>query len=221
LVTIAGMRQSGSTLLYNVVFFLYQAHGIEFDCGYISRFDALDQSKRLLVKSHEYEPRVHDGAFIISTRRDVRDAVASRFRRAESGGRPITRIGAQSALSWANRQIALHAAFQPRAQFEFVYEDYKLDPAGVVHRIQEILFDRADSAIAKEAIQRAETLHKQDATPQTSAHGDGGEFDRHLLSKSHVTNGGIVGGYRSTLTAAEIADIEGAHGGWLRRYGYL
>lgn len=216
------MRQSGSTLLYNILRLAYEAKGIDHDCGFVLRFDAMDKTRRLLVKSHEFDPRVHgDGAYVITLMRDVRDTVASRFRRFERTGKIVERKDGGDAERVAREQVALHAAFARRADFELVYEDYKRDPERAIGALFADLFGEVDEGLVRAAIAAAEDLQNSDAVPKKSRHGDKkSEFDRHLLSKSHVTNGGAIGGYAETLRPDEIVAFERACGRWLRANGY-
>lgn len=221
IVTVAGMRQLGSTLIYNILRMVYEAKGIDYDCGFVLRFDDMDKSKPLLVKSHEFDARVHgEGVYIINMVRDVRDTVASRFRRYERIGRVFARKDGADAAGVAREQVALHAAFTTKARFELVYEDYKQRPEHVIGMLCADLFGAPDVEAVRTAIVGAENLYASDNIPMKSRHGDKQGFDRHLLSKSHVTNAGAVGGYADTLRKDEIAAIEKVCGRWLRAYGY-
>lgn len=221
-VSLAGMRQSGSTLIYNVLVNLYDVVGFDFRCGYIDRLDSFFQDdKPVIVKSHEYDPRVHgDDWFVLTMRRDVRDTVASRIRRFEKIGTPVDRIGVRGALSIADEQIQIHAQLAERSDLEIAYEKYKAQPIKEVRKIADVIICGVDNRRIKRSINKAEHLHRKSNTPRNSKHGIDQAFDRTLLSKSHVTNGGKIGGYLGTLRQDEIDAICDKHEGWLRRYGY-
>ena len=45
-------------------------------------------------------------------------------------------------------------------------------------------------------------------------------FKKTLLSKSHITNGGKVGSFTTTLSTNELSQVEQSFREWLLQYGY-
>ena len=219
IVTVAGMRQSGSTLTYNIILNLYRLLGIPVACGYVTRLDELLESgsEHLLIKSHEFDERLHGSpeTFVVTVKRDVRDTVASRFRRFARIDRPFERKDAGDALAVAGEQIDIYESLKDRSDYEFVYEAYRADRVRAAMELAGAVFGRVDKRKLKRALHKAEKLHTTKEVPETSQHAADARFDRHLLSQSHITNAGRVDAFRSTLRPDEVAAINGTFGGWL------
>src|SRR3546814_19142334 len=85
-IVIAGMRHSGSTAIFNIVRLALKQRGVDF----ASFYSEAAQAERLhdpdcpllLIKTHEFRDDVASRAsMVITTRRDLRDTVASAQRR--------------------------------------------------------------------------------------------------------------------------------------------
>lgn len=204
-IVVAGMRHSGSTALFNAIklaleqkqasFISFYSEGQNANCLGSSNGDLL------LVKTHELRDDVVAHArSIITTRRDLRDTVASATRR----NFPLLRkIG--SAAEYAKYNRSLHDIWMPHSGCEFVYEAFMANPVAEVSRVLEHL--------GMEGVD-------VDAICRQLQHLPTDQYDSTLLSPHHITDPEHKESYRTTLASADVEKIERDHAAWLVRYGY-
>jgi len=214
-IVIAGMSQSGSTLLFNLIRQIYLQSGVSVYSAWFSDYHNKRKEKAHILKIHSFNPHVLEWAdLVFTTRRDLRDCVASALRRSE------TYLHTNAAL-FARVRVQEYKDWEHHSDFEFVYEDYCHNPEPVVTKIVEKL--QIDPALIDiKAVIHAviELSHSQDL-PKTDDFSNP-LYKQTLLSKSHLTNGGKVGGWKNGgLLTHEIKIIHNEHGDWLREKGYL
>lgn len=204
-IVIAGMRHSGSTALFNLVRLALEHKGVQFTSLYSegkSGESINDPAPgTLLIKTHELRDDVITRAdVIITTRRDLRDTVASAKRRDFP---LLKRLGDASEYAKYNR--ALHDIWLPYSNYEFVYEAYIADPLGESRRLLDFIgMGEMD----------VETIHERVSSLPTDQYGTT------LLSPLHVTDPLRVMSFHNTLSEAQLSRINTDNAAWLRRYGY-
>lgn len=204
-VLVAGMVHSGSTALYNVVRLAMKNAGVPFVSGYAeqegAKQTALSSGDARLIKIHEYRDDIAGMAdFVITTRRDLRDTVASAARRKFPAYR--TRGGA---VAYARYNRSLYDVWAERSDYEFVYERFMQSPVPV---IQEVL-----SALGLDDIDATTIFEEVRALPTD-------DYTTTLLSPSHVTDPQRVHTYADTLSLEHLREIEEQHFEWLSKFDY-
>jgi len=202
-ILVAGMRHSGSTALFNIIRLGLEKSGHEFISGY-SEYESLASKIRQagcigLIKTHEFRDDLLSMADVVfTTRRDLRDTVASAVRREF----PILKkLG--SAIEYAKYNRSLFDLWSHHTDFQFVYEDFIRNPLESVDKIIEFLGLDKDHV---EAI-----CHEVSNLPKD-------DYQTTLLSESHITDPGHEKSYLDTLSKDDISMINANHYMWLKSY---
>ena len=225
---ITGMPQAGSTLCYNIVRLLieYSGHYLEghIQCrGHVYTKEGSKHPPYAIAKQHdlppgsplyEYKP---SNVYVVNVKRDLRDAIASALRK-----RPD--LEERSHPNWileaCERNIKWHASWKILTDYEWIYEKYKADPIQETTVLQRVLnFDLTPTQI-EEIVLKAESLK--------SKIGNFGSIEERLnfedmtrMDKTQITNKGIIGSYKESLSLEQIKLIENTHGDWLKEHGYM
>lgn len=203
-IVVAGMRHAASTALFNILRLGLERAGKTFESFYSEgpRRNLLSDPERplLLIKTHELrDDVVAQATLIITTRRDLRDTVASARRREFP---MLAKVG--GVVEYAKYNRALHEIWAPRSHFEFVYEDYMARPERETARVLALagLGGVDPSAIHSEVLDLP--VDRYETT----------------LFNTQVTDPMRVRSYADTLTESEVIRISRDHRSWLRRYAY-
>lgn len=204
MIVVAGMRQSGSTALFNLIRLALKEGGLHYTSFYSEGTNKEllgdPDSGPLLIKTHEVRDDVLLRAdVIITTRRDLRDTVASAKRRKFP---LLERLG--SVAEYAKYNRALHDVWLPHSNYQFVYENYMAAPETEARKLLSFLGLEAD----------AESLCTQVANLPDD------NYSTTLLSSTHITDPYRAMTFGDTLDPAQIIRINTDHAGWLQRYGY-
>lgn len=204
-IVIAGMRHSGSTALFNIVRLALKQRGADF----VSFYSEGIQSERLhdpscpllLIKTHEFRDDVASRAsMVITTRRDLRDTVASAKRRKFP---TYERLG--GAVEYAKYNRTLHDIWHRHSDYEFVYETYMAEPLAEMTKLFRFIgLDGLDVA----------AVHAEVSTLPVD------QYRESLLSPVHITDPEHLLSFKDSLVESEIARINRDHTAWLQRYGY-
>jgi len=239
-ILVAGMPQSGSTLLYNIILNLFKhtttemiTVGSKADCSATNLLTLHSSRKGIgLWKSHgrDFNCEImlqHENIKIFTTRRDIRDCVASNIRKQKTQG--LSNIAddyPQSNREKYIRAYTIHTLnayndWKDRSDFEFIYEAYKNTDQG--HKISIILSIAQILNLSPTTTQVKNILHfVEELLPAAVAENiDHPLIKESMLSKEHITNQGIVGGYKDTLYPIEIKAIEELAENWLQQKGYM
>jgi len=221
---ITGMSQAGSTLCYNMVRLLVECAGYPVKAWHqerrcIYRKDRAKQREYVLIKQHDLSPASpisydkRPEAHVINVKRDLRDATASAYRKFPDKDK-------FDILKAAARNIEWYNCWTHLADYEWVYEDYKKKPQTILSAIQRVFGFELGLCELNEIIKEAEGL--QHETLKFKSIAERLDFeDMTRMDKTQITNKGIIGGYKDTLSTEEIELIEDAHGPWLRQHGYM
>ncbi len=204
-IVIAGMRHSGSTALFNILRLALKQKGLPFTSFYSEgkNSELLNDPNQelLLVKTHELRDDVLERAdMVITTRRDLRDTVASAKRR---GFPLLQKLGGE--VEYAKYNRSLHDLWLPYSDHEFVYESFMAGPAAEAERV----LAQLDLAGVD-----ANALCAEVSNLPTD------QYETTLLSPAHVTDPQNVRSFRDTLDRVKAMKITSDHAAWLRRYGY-
>lgn len=205
-IVVAGMRHSGSTALFNLIRLALDQEGIAYTAGYSENAEhqqAFEQTKFLkLIKTHEFRDDIaHAKSIVITTRRDLRDTVASAKRRRFA---MMDRVGGE--VEYAKYNRALHDIWLPCSDYVFEYERFMSAPIEEIRKLLEFLgLEQAE----------AEGLHKAVSALPTD------QYQKTLLSPTHVTDPEHNKTYLDTLASSVVQKINKDHVVWLVRYGYL
>jgi hypothetical protein len=203
-IVVAGMRHSGSTALFNLIRLALQEKGLNYASFYSEGVnkELLDDpdSGPLLIKAHEVRDDVLLRAdVIITTRRDLRDTVASAKRRKFP---LLQQLG--GVVEYAKYNRVLHDVWLPHSDYQFVYESYMASPEKEVRKL--LSFLGLDVDVGPLCAQVANLPDDDYATT--------------LLSNTHITDPYRMMTFEDTLDPAQIIRINTDHAGWLQRYGY-
>lgn len=205
-IVVAGMRHSGSTALFNLIRLALDREGIAYTAGYSENAEHQQAFAKTgflkLIKTHEFRDDIaHARCLVITTRRDLRDSVASAKRRKFP---MLERLGGD--VEYAKYNRALHDIWLPHSDYVFVYERFMSAPIEQTRMLLEFL--GLEQASAKE-------LYKAVSALPTD------EYQKTLLSPTHITDPEHNKTYLDTLTPSVVAKINSDHALWLSRHGYL
>ncbi|MDO6691936.1 hypothetical protein Q4574_01510 [Aliiglaciecola sp. 3_MG-2023] len=205
-ILVAGMRHAGSTALFNIVRLALEKSKVDFVSGYsekisIENLDA-NQAPVELLKTHELRDDILQRAsFIYTTKRDLRDSVASAVRRKFP---TVPKVGGVTEYAKYNRSI--YEQWSNKSNFEFTYEEFIQHPLFVIEKVLSAIgLGKVDSAFIYNQVMELPT----------------DQYGVTLLSPSHITDPSRNLSYVDTLSENEIKTIESQHGGWLQNNGYL
>ena len=226
---IGGMPHAGSTLCCNLARLLAENAGYSVavhtsDEDEVHVLPGINQEDKRLYsfsKQHDlaadailYEipPKDLERYFtLFNVKRDLRDTVASGFRKLENKNE-------FDLMQMCERNIQWHSDWKEICDYEWVYEAYKQDPLKIVNEMQDAFgFELPEVRLLK-VIHGAEILknllNKNDAQDQLI-------WNVARMRSDQITNNGKIGGYKDTLTSEQIEFIESRHGDWLKEHGYI
>lgn len=188
-IAIGGMGLSGSTLCYNIFRVIRDNSGLNYE----------------LHKIHEYNTYAEISKTIFMVR-DLRDTVASMLRKDPNHWKGDVEKATYYQMkfyydSWSGKQ----------KDFIWKYEDYKSNPYEYVQSATKELGMNLPMGFIKQIVDSSEGI-KDMNIPK---HQDKLQTEEELIlweatkmSKRHITNGGMIGGYKDYLTEEQIRFIE-------------
>jgi len=235
-ILIAGMPQAGSTLCFNLVRLLVENsddhllvhfQGDTYGDGVPSTSEDLwvkGNSNRIfqLMKQHFLPPnsicfKANDTTCsdlrVFVVKRDLRDTIASAIRKDPSLADDILGL-CQRNIDWFTSSCKIRARV-----YEWVYETYKADPLSTVYHMRNHLRINTPLKVLHSIIDTAEDLKKKALSLNLDTDDMFWRITR--LRAAHLTNSGIIGGYKATLTPQQIEAIETEYGWWLKKHGYM
>jgi hypothetical protein len=204
-ILVAGMRHSGSTALFNIIRLALEQNLTDYISGYSEQIkvDELDfnQTQVELLKTHELRDDVlRRATFIFTTKRDLRDTVASAVRRKFP---TLERVGGATEYAKYNRSI--YEQWSNKSDFEFCYEEFIKQPLSVIQKVLSVIglikLDHVD-------------IYNQLMNLPTD------QYSKTLLSATHITDPTRERNYLNTLSDKDIQMIDSQHSGWLQQNGY-
>lgn len=219
------MHRSGSTLVWQVARHLLEGTPGLRNPRRISTDEfpgaAADPGDLLMVKVHfrraltrEHFPS--DGARYLYTYRDVRDVVASLFRKGELGPDDPGRGADQSRLI-ARRELRGDEIWNSKPDIWVGrYEDFRNDVPNLVRSLADYLGVAVDSSRVAEIVR---DVDPQSQERRAEAARDHGIDDNLRVTVNHITDG-RVGAWRDTLTTDELEAIEELSATWLFEHNY-
>ncbi len=214
-ILVAGMSQSGSTLLFNIIRNCYIQNGHKVN-SILSTNGTTKSGYINIMKCHGYEFILHHiSNLIITPIRDLRDCVASTKQR-----NPTFKNG--NVIEIGRNNLRWYNDWKKHSNYEFKYEDYKNNPMKILREVSKVLKLELDDEALKIVHAEVESLPTNKNLPEIQ---DGSEalnplWCDTLLSKHHITNGGKIGGY-DRLTENEIKQLESIFNSWLKEHNYL
>lgn len=206
LILSAGMPRSGSTWMYNALrlLILHSDKGYDdFSCGWIGDLDDIQVKRKMLIKIHQYsEEIVEKSQMIFYSYRDIRDAMASAFRK----------FNLTPTIELADYLVNQHKKWTAVANHTMKYEAMMANQELELIRIAKHLgISDADGHNIKKEID------------QLNYGSDGKKNERYhntnLLHKDHITNG-KHGTWAGIIDPELIKRIEEKHRAWFEQYGY-
>jgi len=229
IILIAGMKQSGSTLTFNLIQQLYKNIGLKVDSCWIHDYyknDFNHECDILVIKAHEFDNRmitkIHK---IILPIRDVRDAAISAFVRFMEK-KPLDMNYCIKKMEeninifnmWTTHLHNNNIQF-----FEFIYETYKMNPHEYIKSLLNYLEIQIASNLIIQVIEYVDQLHiskdiviKDDFTYKNL------QYKKTLITQNHNTSGGKSKKYESFFNKEQNAMIlkNNKIHNFLKIYGY-
>mgnify|MGYP003856722567 CR=1 FL=1 len=205
LIFAASMQRSASTWLFNVARVLLssqEALAEKFSSGWIGDLDKMPMKPVMLVKVHDFHPKIIDQAsFIFYSFRDVRDVLASMYRQ----------FGQEPTLDAASSAIENHECWLRYAGFVMKYEDMAANKLVIVQSLAEKLGIKEYEA--------TKVVEEVDGLKKTNS--DSAKYDTtNLYHKGHITDG-RHGSWEGILNKDLEKKIVDKHYDWFKRYGYV
>ena len=228
-VIVGGMPQAGSTLCYNLARLLVEAAGYgvlihEQESTQVSILPGKNnKDKRMYGFSKQHDlpadariyqipaKELEQYFTLFNVKRDLRDTVASGFRKLENKNK-------FDIVQMCERNIQWHTDWKKVCDYEWVYEAYKQDPLKIVNEMQAAFGFELPEVKLLRTIHRAESL--KNLLNQSAAR-DHTLWKIARMRSDQITNNGIIGGYKDTLTSEQIELIESRYGDWLKEHGYM
>lgn len=202
----AGMPRSASTWMYNAARLLLADSpktAESFAAGWIDDLPRLPAARHVLLKVHMYDDRLAERADrILYSYRDVRDALASAYRK----------FGSVPTLLRADEILKEHEQWTGVADYVMRYETMLVDKNDVVRSIADALgvaCDDPDSVVAK-----IEEMDYSSPGPKNDRY-----HEVNLFHRGHVTRGGR-NTWEEDVDSRVIASIEAKYRDWFEEHGY-
>lgn len=201
---VAGMRHSGSTALFNILRLGMESLGLPFESGYTEKLElekvAASESGIFLLKTHEYRDDVAQLAdFVFTTKRDLRDTVASAVRR------KFPLCERLSAIEYSKYNRQLWEIWSELSDYEFHYETHMREPArSVMNVLDAVGLQRAGAYEIAKGINALPT----------------DQYNVTLLSPTHITDPERKLTYQDNLTQEQVYIINRNNARWLEVNGY-
>jgi hypothetical protein len=220
------MHRSGSTLVWQITRLLLEGQPGLRNPRDVELKDfvaaAADPEDLLMAKVH-YRPTFseeefpREGAIYLYTYRDVRDAIASLYRKGRYTKRDPRRGPRNSRLA-ARREMAGNDMWTSMPGVWIAkYEDFRDDVPGLVRNLATTLqIDLTEERLA--TICAEVDIDAQKRRVQAALVVGIDEDSR--ITQNHITDG-REGAWRDTLTEGELGAIELESGAWLATHGYL
>ena len=219
------MHRSGSTLVWQIARHLVKDQpGLRNPRGLsTSQFPAAanDPEDLLMAKVHfrpamEKDDFPQAGAKYLYTYRDIRDVVASLYRKGRAKPEDPERGARNSRLS-ARREIRGDAFWRSRDDvFIRKYEDFRDDIPGLVRDLADFLGIGVTTDRVSEIVADVDMQAQEQRAIAAKQHGVDDDL---RVTSNHITDG-REGAWRETLTPEELAAIEGESARWLVEHGY-
>jgi hypothetical protein len=208
-IAVVGMRQSGSTALYNMIRYIFTSNDIavygEVDDEYDPLCKKAQASPVHIRKGHAYSSSVNEWSdYIFVTKRDLRDSVASSIRKK---GKPI---GDKDIIAHCHRLIEAYSEWEKYANYIFSYELFMKNPESVISEVLGIL--GVSCASVSEINDWLQYLFKASGKRLKKI-----GYDEIRLTRRFITNKGRVGGYKKTLSSHESKLIRKEFNWWYNR----
>lgn len=202
----AGLPRSGSTWLYNALRLLLTHVGTTLAAGWVGDKAELMQAENCLIKLHRPDPDLFSADFIFTCHRDLRDLVASYWRK-------FGRHAFPPAFGYVlNDVMEYYDCWAPRAIYDMKYEQMIVDKPAELGRLATAL------GLAPGLDFTAIAAEIEALTCDPGRKNDHGWDSLTLLLEGHITNG--QPGARAELTPEELAGIENVYESWLTAHGY-
>ncbi len=227
LVLVCGMHRSGSTLVWQITRLLLEGQPGLRNPRDVELKDfaaaAADPEDLLMAKVH-YRPTFseeefpREGAIYLYTYRDVRDAIASLYRKGRytkrdpRRGPRNSRLATRRELAGSDMWTSMPGAWIAK------YEDFRNDVPGLVRNLATTLqIELTEERLAVICAEVEIDAQKQRVLQAALVVGID-EDSR--ITQNHITDG-REGAWRDTLTEGELGAIELESGAWLVTHGYL
>ncbi|GMQ47891.1 sulfotransferase domain-containing protein [Vibrio sp. 10N] len=204
IVLIATMPRSGSTWLFNCVREIYKNQEVDLYSEWIEDYVPSNNSFLHIIKVHDPEYRLSSQAdVIISTRRDIRNALVSLIRMGWIANEE------KQIMSEARRLInCVHPFWKERSKFEIEYSRILAEPGILIRQVCELLQVSAKNEMVEEVVSALSRLR----SPK--------EYDKKTqLHPNHISNQKTD--YGMSLSSEVVSRIEHEFTDWLVDNSYI
>lgn len=207
LILVTGMPRSGSTWLYNAARILIEntpSMANQFGCGWIGDWEKLPKKKIMLIKTHDYDHElVGYSRYILYSYRDLRDAMASAYRKFEL----------VPSMEVADRFIDDDRRWIEVSSYAMHYETMLHNKEEIIKKLISVL-KLSDTDPAK-VIADIQLLHYGSTGEKNIDHNM-----TNLFHENHATTDGSHGLWKTSLDSNLVKEIEEKHKDWFLKNGY-
>lgn len=208
IISVVGPTQSGSTLIFNLLRFLYQKENTVSSC-WVSEYKkgSFDPCDVLIVKCHGFQEILkNDSDEIFLPLRDLRDTAISRARR--KGFKGINkpqfsfkwRLG--KFVTYMHKNIQLFNIWKEYSTYTFHYEKFKRDEREGLKSIAAHLSIEVNDKIIDEILLKSKELHQSKKVVKSDDHTDP-MYKKTLFTQSHNSSGGKSKKYQTFFSAQQ------------------
>lgn len=228
IVTVAGMPQSGSTLLFNIIRAILDEYGIKHKtCLYgpvsynrvlnYHDLNKLSKSCSFVVKEHHFQKELAEiSDFVFISKRDIRDSIASRRRRGKqliSKGKRMRGLhqhepkSLSGFIKWCEYlTIDCLEDWSEHQDYLFDYDDYSIEKnqLQIITNIKDVLFPSTLGDTNLTNWPHAKKIRENVKVENMKKIADKKSF----FSHDKITSGGKTNNYKNDLSQLEIEAIE-------------
>jgi len=206
LIIAAGMPRSASTWLYNAARLLLSSSpsiSQQFSCGWIGDWENIPKKKYMLIKVHRYnESLVDQSKCILYSYRDIRDALASSFRK----------FGQVPSIEAADALVSQYEKWMNVANVVMRYESMLDDKESIITQLVHLFgMQNIDPARIVENIERIS--YQSQGSKNATYH------NVNLYHRGHMTDG-RHGSWKGLIDSNLLKQIEEKHQEWFEKCGY-
>lgn len=208
LYVVAGMHRSGSTWMFNTVRLALMMAGRDVYATTAeppALYDKDNPAPFHVVKTHAYRSSLaRDAAYVMSSKRDLRDIAASMVRLGKLPNEP------EPLLDFLQGEVKRLDQWRTYARLVGTYEEMIRDKVEYTRLLLRGLDIAGGATLVSREVEALQVPSREAKTydPVT------------LLTPGHITDG-CAGGYKDTLSQEVVEAIEGRFMYWLEQEGYV
>lgn len=211
-ISVVGPTQSGSTMLFNLLRFIYM-DTYKVDSCWVADYIKGNYSECdiLIVKCHAFREILQkDSDEIFLPIRDLRDCVISTAKRKGLKGQKMPslsikwRIG--KFIRFIHKNIDYFESWENDATYILKYEDFKADPSKGLKAIANHLSISLTDEDVREVLEKSRSQHKSKQIVKDDDKTNK-QYKKTLMTQSHNSSGGKIGKYHHFFSTKQLTRL--------------